>query len=362
MTDISGVEFRPLTVPASMDAADADEFAEYTRVRNEIARELTGRDDDTLDPTELLPHYQPSSEQIRHAWGIFRYARQIGRMTVDIPLEDGSHGAFWLIELLREHWGQGIGSAAYALVEQTAREHGRTVLQSWGAHPDESEDVGRVPAPTGHGSIPKDHVARFYLRHGYALEQVERESALDLAASIDTVARLRAAAERAAAGYRIVQWTAPTPPEYTVGYAWMKSRMSTDTPMGALEFDEEAWDAERVALHDARVLDGGRTMLVTAAQHVETGDLVAFNELVIGADPHRASQQEDTLVLKEHRGHRLGQLVKCAGLETWRARIAPQSPRVITYNAEENRPMLDINEAIGFVPVAYNGAWQKVLT
>ena len=95
MTDIPGVEFRPLTVPASMDAADAAEFAEYTRVRNEIARELTGRDDDTLDPTELLPHYQPSSEQIRHAWGIFRDARQIGRMTVDIPLEDGSHGACW---------------------------------------------------------------------------------------------------------------------------------------------------------------------------------------------------------------------------------------------------------------------------
>jgi len=120
------------------------------------------------------------------------------------------------------------------------------------------------------------------------------------------------------------------------------------------------WDAARVAEHERPYLEAGRTLHVTAAQHVATGELSAFNELVIGADRAQATHQEDTLVLAAHRGHRLGMLVKCAALREWRT-IAPDSPRVITYNAEENRPMLDINERIGFTPVAHNGAWKKIL-
>lgn len=191
------------------------------------------------------------------------------------------------------------------------------------------------------------------------LEQVERKSLLDLAESRAEIDRLLDVARAASTGYRVVQWTAPTPPEHVSGYAWAKSRMSTDAPSAAMEFDEETWDAERIARHDARYLESGRTVLVTAAVHESSGDIVAFNELVIGEDHASVTHQEDTLVLKEHRGHKLGLLVKCAGLVAWRE-VAPASPRVITWNAEENRPMLDINEAIGFAPAAYNGAWKKL--
>ena len=353
-----GALLRPLTIPASMDSADAGDFAEMVRVRNRIYREIAGHDDHRIAADELLPHYRPDRYQRRLAWIIEVDGAVIGRAGLDLPLEEGSRTAFWLIELVRDAWGRGIGSLAYEHIERIARENGRSVLQSWAEHPD--APGARLSPPTGFGSIPEDHAARFFVRHGHTLEQVERNSAFDLRGPFEGVELLHAQAAAASVGYRVVQWTVPTPPEYVDGFAWMKSRMVTDAPAANLEFDEETWDAARVARLDSLYTDSGRFRQVTAAQHIATGELCAFNELAIGKDRTEASHQEDTLVLKEHRGHRLGTLVKCAGLLSWRS-VAPESPRVITYNAEENRPMLDINEAIGFVPIAYEGAWKKVL-
>lgn len=357
MDTLTDIEFRPLVIPAAVDAPDAADFLEMVRVRNLVYREISGHDDHAIAADELLPHFAPSEYEERTMWIIVDGDSVIGRAAIDFPLEKDSKVGFWLIEIQRASWGRGIGTAAYELIERTARERGRSVLQSWAEHP--AAPGPTLAPPTGFGTIPHDHAARFFLRHGYSLEQVERNSAFDLTAPFDTVERLLAEARAASPEYRVVQWFAPTPPEFVDGYAWMKSRMVTDAPAAGLEFDEETWDAARIAEHDAKYV--GRTMQVTAAQHIATGELCAFNELVIGKNRTEASHQEDTLVLKEHRGHKLGTLVKCAGLLSWRE-IAPLSPRVITYNAEENRPMLDINEAIGFAPIAYEGAWKKVLS
>ncbi len=358
-TTATGLELRPLIFPTSIDAPDAHDFVTMVDVRNRVYVEISGHDDESIQAAELLPHYQPDPDELRFMWVAILDGEFVGRIGVDIPQHEGSKTLFWQIELLRKAWGQGIGAAGYELVEQKAREHGRTVLQSWASHP--ASDAPHIPAPTGFGSIPDDRAAHFYRRRGYSLEQVERNSAFDLKGSWDAVERLFAEATTASKDYRVVQWSPPTPPEYAEGYGWMKSRMATDAPAAGMEFDEEVWDAARIARHDALYTDAGRLLLVTAAEHIETGELCAFNELVVGNDRSEASHQEDTLVLKGHRGHKLGTLVKCAGLLAWRD-LVPGSPRVLTYNAEENRPMLDINEAIGFEPIAYAGAWKKVLT
>ncbi len=354
----AGLELRPLPLPASIDAPDARDFREMARMRNLVYTEIAGHDDHAMPADELLALYRPIAAQLRLLWIAVLDGEVVGRVGLDLPQEAGARTGFWLIELRRSAWGRGIGRAAHELIERTAREHGRTILQSWAEHP--AAEGPRLEAPTGFGSIPLDRAARFYLDAGYTLEQIVRQSRLDLADSEAHLRTLLTEAENAATGYRVIQWTLPTPPEFVDAFAYMKSRMITDAPAAGLDYDEEIWDAARVTDWERRYTEADRHVLVTVAQHVDSGELAAFNELSIGKDRTAVTHQEDTLVLASHRGHRLGMLVKCAGLLAWREAI-PESPRVLTWNAEENRPMLSINEAIGFVPMSYEGAWQKVL-
>lgn len=351
----------PLVLPARADAAPSPVIRKYADVRNRSIFETTGRSDDALSAEELLPVLYSSLASDKRQWYIEEEDELIGCMAVDMLQDDGADSAIGVIALLREHWGRGIGTAALSHLEAEMRESGVRNLLGWAEHHgDESE---MLHAPTGFGAVPRDGVAHFLQRRGFGLEQIERVSAFQWDAG--TTTHLEAAlntAQQHASDYQIVRWILPTPSEYVDGYAWMKSRMSTDAPDADVGLPEEVWDAERVREFEARQSAKGFTIQVTAAQHIVTGELCAFNELAIRKSvPADVAHQQDTLVLAGHRGHRLGMLVKVAGLLSWHDRF-PASPHVITYNAEENRPMLDINEAIGFAPISYDGAWKKELT
>ena len=357
----AGATLHPLVLPARADAGPTPLIQAYAEARNASIRETTGRDDDALTAEALMPLLRSSPERTRRQWYVEHDGEVVGCSAINLLTDDDGATAIATIALAKRLWGRGIGAAAYRELEADARGAGAAKILHWAEHHDE-EGAELLPSPTGFGAVPLDHAARFLRRQHYALEQVVRVSALIWDEQTPGVlTRLREEAAAHANEYRIVQWTLPTPAEHVDGYAWLKSRMSTDTPDAELGQPEELWDAERVARHDDRYAQMSHTVLVTAAQHVATGVLCAFNELSIGPDEASVTHQEDTLVAAPHRGHRLGMLVKTAGLLTWREHH-PQSSRVVTYNAEENRPMLSINEAIGFVPIAYEGAWKKVLT
>jgi GNAT superfamily N-acetyltransferase len=347
-----------LVIPASLDAPDAAGFIEMTHVRNEIETDTFGNRDLAYEPIELLPNwqdpYQPQTCLVARVDG-----RIVARGIYQAPIEEGSRDAWLAIEVLPDFRRRGIGSAIYERLDAMCAAGGRTVQQAFLIHK-RSDASEQLPSPTGFGSVPLDNPeTRFLLARGFRLEQVERVSRLALPVGEDELARILATS-RAAAGedYRIVRWTGRTPEEWIPDIAVLHQRMSTDAPAAALEIAEEHWDEDRVREYDDRRAGSPRTLLVVAAEHVPTGRLVGFSELSVPPELERPVEQMDTLVIREHRGHRLGMLVKAANLQ-YLAETHPGHPSVTTFNAEENRPMLDVNEAIGFTAAAYGGSWKK---
>ncbi len=365
MTDVDTA--RPVTItrivaPASLDDADAGGFADLVRLGNDMARHDTGHDHLDQEPAEVLGFWHDQTDRTTTGFAAERDGELIGAVTMTLANERDASTAEFELLIDPARWGEGVEETLLGEAEREARKRNRSVFQTWTLHRGEQTGARLVPS-TGWGSVPRDdRQSVFMVRHGFALEQVERTSAFDLHGSFDHVEAMLAEALRAAGDdYRSVTWTGATPTQYLDSFAEVVSRMATDAPQGGMVVDAEQWDAARVQRRDARLADQHLLVSVAAIEHVPTGRLVAYNELVIGEDRTAATQQYGTLVRKEHRGHRLGTVVKCANLLRWRE-LVPESPRVSTFNAEENRPMLDVNEAIGFVPVSYAGAWKKVLS
>lgn len=212
-----------------------------------------------------------------------------------------------------------------------------------------------VAAATGFGAAdPSDPEAAPLVEAGFALEQVYRVSLVDLDALPDLPERLAAARERSA-GYRVLAWEGPTPTEHRSAIRGLHERMSTDAPVGDLALEPETWSDERLAAFEEQKARGGRTIRTVAAATAD-GELVGFSRLFAGDSD--VARQHDTLVVREHRGHGLGMLLKLANLAELAAHH-PHHRRVSTWNAEENRPMLATNEAVGFAPIAYEAVWQR---
>jgi hypothetical protein len=87
---------------------------------------------------------------------------------------------------------------------------------------------------------------------------------------------------------------------------------------------------------------------------------VAYTVLNWRAGVPDSIAQQDTLVQSEHRGRRLGLLIKVANLRRAQTRW-PAARSVLTWNANENQHMLAINIALGFKPAGFEGEWQKRL-
>jgi GNAT superfamily N-acetyltransferase len=128
----------------------------------------------------------------------------------------------------------------------------------------------------------------------------------------------------------------------------LKGMVDTEAPHGTLQWQPTPVSAEEYQAEIGLWQEQGRTAVESIALDRD-GHVVAWTCLLTAADPNRPAQVEGTLVLKQHRGRRLGAAVKSANLLA--ARAHGHTTRVRTSSDDQNVWMRAINRQLGFVPV-----------
>jgi hypothetical protein len=169
--------------------------------------------------------------------------------------------------------------------------------------------------------------------------------------------RLDARAGERSAGYRLVSWRGPSPEELLSDIAYLDGRLMTDAPTGDLEIEAEHIDADRIRKAEQVIAARGRSTWHTGTVHEASGRLVAWTLISKEESVDWHAWQQVTIVEPEHRGHRLGLLVKVANLRRFRA-DQPGVQIIDTFNAAENSYMIAINEEMGFQPRFAFQNWQ----
>jgi GNAT superfamily N-acetyltransferase len=258
----------------------------------------------------------------------------------EVSAYDNQHLAWLSLDVHPEHRRRGHGTATLAFLLERAKAEGRT---SVGA------DSWDLPAPRG-----------FAERHGFAARSVEVNRRQHLA-KVDRaeVDRLFDDALGRAASYELVRRVGTTPADELEAMAAMTAAIN-DAPTDDLDVEDEVFPQERVAGYEAAQLGRGDTLYRVVARHRETGELAGQTVVVVEGDRPHIAHQHDTSVVRAHRGHRLGVLLK-ADMLRWLAEAEPQVETVDTWNAESNDHMIGVNEALGYEIIGRALAWQRPL-
>jgi GNAT superfamily N-acetyltransferase len=292
---------------------------------------------------ELLAEDSDDRTLRRQRWIARDGDRPVGIAVLELPLLDNTEVAHLTLEVHPDARRLGIGRALLAVASTRMRAEGRTHVISF------------VPEPL-EGPTPPGVAFAAALGAERALEEICRS--LELGAVSDgQLGALEDDATTYAAGYELVQWVGPCSEDLVDDLAVLTGRVSTDAPMGDLKWEAEAWDRQRVRENEQRSARLGRRWVTTAARHVASGHVVAYTDMGWSERVEGTAFQWMTLVAPQHRGRRLGLLIKAANLRALRREV-PHAERVITWNAESNAHMIAINEALGFRPRLRFGQWQ----
>lgn len=300
-------------------------------------------------PDALLPTARGFAAHLKYGWdgdpGQAYLARDedgtlAGVLSVELPTYDNTNLAWFEVEVHPDRRGRGLGGELLAYGEGLAEELGRTSLglSAW--------------------DLPKADL--FARRQGYEPKAIEVNRRQDLTAlDWDLVQRLYDEAARAASAYELVRVSGVLPDDLLDGMVAVTASIN-DAPKDELDIEDDEFSPERLRAYEQAQLAHDRSLYRVIARERATGELAGHSTITVERERPHIAEQADTAVARNHRGHRLGALVK-TGMLLWMREAEPALTQLDTWNAESNAHMIGINEQLGYHVVARSIAYQKAI-
>jgi GNAT superfamily N-acetyltransferase len=322
-------------------AVDDTDFTEWFAIQ---AQALLA--DDPAGPQwaerELKVRHQPDEYRDVMLWLAEEEGQAVGAAVLSLPKRDNVHLAEPEVFVRPQARRRGIGTALLGVAEAAARDRGRTSMLTY---------LGGATA------TPHTPGVKFAERHGFSHRITEIRRVQQPPFPFDDIDRAVKVAEPHAAKYEFITWRDRAPDNVVHENARLEARMSTDPPQGEVEYESEAWDEARIRSAERRAAQMGRGLWTTAALSVD-GSMAGITTLVLPLSSDDHAFQGTTIVDPDHRGHRLGLLLKATNFAAFYAE-RPGIKKIWTWNAEDNSHMIAINEIMGYRVQGWDKAYQR---
>jgi GNAT superfamily N-acetyltransferase len=309
---------------------DIAQVTEVARIQ-EAARHI-----DDPDAYPVIP--EMLAADLRYGWDLepaehYLYtpadaAEPVGVLAVDLPTRDNLHLIWAQIWVHPDHRRRGHGSVIMNEVLRIAQEARRETI--W---------VGTAEDDQG----AQQFVDKFGFK--YASHDARRRQVL---AEVDKnkIQQLWAEAQVAATDYRLERLQPPTSDDILSELVEVTAAIN-DAPMGDLTYEDEKFDLQRLQDFETALIGRGDRGYRFIARHRATGEVGGHTMVLTNQLRPYVGLQADTAVARQHRGHRLGLLLKIEMIR-WLADVEPQLKIIETWNNVDNKFMIDVNEALGY--------------
>jgi GNAT superfamily N-acetyltransferase len=320
-----------------------DPLADDSRLRACHAMAVAGQPEDD-------PHVPPEPyEEFRACWALGgsgsltqtwlasdNAGEPVGAYVLELPQQENRRNAFAQVIVAPSRRRRGVGRLLLAHMAGQAARADRELLMGW----------TRIGAPG----------TAFARAAGGREGLLEVRRRQDISAQLlGSLQALRTAAQPHASGYGLRCWDGRAPADLVDGLCAVYTALG-DAPHEEA-YEPPTFDPARLQAEEERIVARGTRWYSVAAVRTAGGEVAAVTQVNVEPGQPEWGWQAITAVTKEHRGHRLGLLVKIAMLELLAAR-EPALRHVVTSNADQNEHMVAVNEQLGYQVTDYFQAWE----